>query len=91
MPALLKININAEPCLSGMMHRIRSRAAYRSSEGERTGQQDQGALDLQEAGQWDLALNLQTDFQRLQPQMTDGIDEQGRELSGKAGEYPQKK
>jgi len=37
------------------------------------------------------ALDLQTDFQRLQQQMTDGIYEQGREMSAKPGEYPQKK
>jgi hypothetical protein len=48
-------------------------------------------MDVQEALQWDPALDLQRDFQRLQPQMTDGIYEQGREVSAEPGKYPQKK
>ena len=55
------------------------------------GQWDQCSMDLQQTLQWDPVLDLQRDFQRLQPQMTDGIYEQGREMSAKPGEYPQKK
>ncbi len=59
---------------------------------ERQGLQwDPFAVDLQEATHRDPVLDLQMDFQRLQTQMIDGIDEQGREMSGKSGEYTQKK
>ncbi len=55
------------------------------------GQWDQCAADLQVAVQLDPALGLQTDFQRLQQQMTDGIYEEQREMSAKPGEYRPKK
>ena len=75
------------PSASGLADQARDRAAMECQ----AGQWDQCAEDLQVALQLDPALAIQTDFQRLQQQMTDGIYEQGREMSAKPGEYPQKK